>query len=65
MDGQMKKKKTHSGDDGAAEVLQVGDDVAVLLHVSVLDELCEVLFSNACWGGGVKEHQLLHITPQC
>lgn len=48
MDGW--KKKTHPGDDGATEVLQVGDDVAVLLHVSVLDELCEVLFSNA-WGG--------------
>lgn len=40
---------THPGDDGAAEVLQVGDDLAVLLHVSVLDELREVLLSNA-WG---------------
>lgn len=44
--------ETHSGDDGAAEVLQVGDDVAVLLHVSMLDELCQVLLSNAC--GGLK-----------
>lgn len=42
--------ETHSGDDGAAEVLQVGDDASVFLHVSVLDELCEVLFSNACGG---------------
>lgn len=42
--------KTHPGDDGAAEVLQVGDDVAVLLDVSMLDELCEVLLSNACGG---------------
>lgn len=29
--------ETHAGDDGAAEVLQVADDVAIALHVSMLD----------------------------
>lgn len=42
--------ETHPGNDGAAEVLQVGDDVAVALHVGMLDELREVLLSNACRG---------------
>lgn len=43
-----KDAETHPGDDGAAKVLQVGDNAAVLLDVSMLDELCQVLFSDAC-----------------
>ena len=34
--------------DVTAQLLQVGDDVAVCLDVGVLNELGEVLLSNAC-----------------
>lgn len=38
---------THPSYNGAAQVLHVGDDVAVPLNVGMLNELCKVFFCNA------------------
>ncbi len=41
------KGEIYPCNDVTAQVLQVVDDVAVGLYVCMLDELCEVLLSNA------------------
>jgi len=45
---QQDVTQPHPGYDAAAQVLQVGDDVALWLDVSVLDELGQVLLRHAC-----------------
>ena len=47
--------EAYPGYDVTAQVLQVGDDVAVRLYVGVLNELGEVLISNACKEQGAKQ----------